>query len=254
MSAQTDPGQKTGLEQLALEMGQNDFISENVAFGTNMSIMETINGPWNDPDHHHTMYNASAKYIGAGVAYAGEFVFYTVDTGYWVGNAAPTPENLIVNSTPAGSVMPTAVPVVAATPLMDGTVKHIVQGGQTLWTISAVYNVPLEELQELNGFEPDVFLQPGDVVIIMPSYTPTSTPIGKPSATLPPRYSHTPSPAGPQRTSVPYNPSTKTATVGEIRELQFQRSGKNPTVTILAIIISGGTLLAALLVSIRKKD
>ncbi len=29
------------------------FISENVAYGTDMSIMEIINGPWNDPDHHH---------------------------------------------------------------------------------------------------------------------------------------------------------------------------------------------------------
>ena len=57
------------------------YISENVAYGQNSSIMEIINGPWNDPDHHHTMYNPSAKYIGAGVAYSGDLVFYTVDTG-----------------------------------------------------------------------------------------------------------------------------------------------------------------------------
>ena len=234
--------------------GATIFISENVAFGTDMSIMETINGPWNDPDHHHTMYNSNAKYIGAGVAYSGDFVFYTVDTGYWVGDPAPTPENPVVSITPAGSIIPTAVPVVAATPLPDGTVKHIVQGGQTLWTISAVYNIPLDELRELNGFEPDIFLQPGDVVIIQPSFTPTSTPIGKPSATLPPRYSHTPSLSAPQGTPIPFSPLTMTATEENIRELQFQRSAKNPIVTILAVIISGGTLLAALLYSTRKRD
>ncbi len=234
--------------------GATIFISENVAFGTDMSIMETINGPWNDPDHHHTMYNSNAKYIGAGVAYSGDFVFYTVDTGYWIGDPAPTPENPVVSITPAGSIIPTAVPVVAATPLPDGTVKHIVQGGQTLWTISAVYNIPLEELRELNGFEPDIFLQPGDVVIIQPSFTPTSTPIGKPSATLPPRYSHTPSLSAPQGTPILFSPLTMTATEENIKELQFQRSAKNPTVTILAVIISGGTLLAALLYSTRKRD
>jgi len=234
--------------------GADVYISENVAYGPDMSIMETINGPWNDPDHHHTMYNASAKYIGAGVAYSGDYVFYTVDTGYWIGDPAPTPEYPSVSITPAGSIIPTAVPVIASTPLMDGTVKHIVQGGQTLWTISAVYNIPLEELRELNGFEPDIFLQLGDVVIIQPSYTPTSTPIGQPSATPPPRYSHTPSLSTPQGTPIPFDPSTMTATEEKVRELQFQRSGKNPTVTILAVAISGGTLLAALFYSTRKRD
>ncbi|MGB2956637.1 MAG: LysM peptidoglycan-binding domain-containing protein, partial [Anaerolineales bacterium] len=229
-------------------------ISENVAYGTNMSIMETINGPWNDPEHHHTMYNPNAKYIGAGVAYSGDLVFYTVDTGYYVGDPAPTPEYPVVSGTPSASVFPSAVPVIVSTPLSDGTVKHIVQGGQTLWTIAAVYNIPLEILNEINGFEPDTVLLPGDEVIIQPSYTPTSTPIGEPSATLPLRFSHTPSLTAPKGTPVLFNLSTAKATEGLAIEPRFQSSGKNPTIIILAVIISGGTLLTALLFSLRKKD
>jgi len=234
--------------------GATPFISENVAYGTNMSIMETIDGPWNDPEHHHTMYNPSAKYIGAGVAYSGDVVFYTVDTGYYVGDPAPTPEYPAVSGTPSASVFPSVVPVIVSTPLSDGTIKHIVQDGQTLWTIAAVYNISLEVLNQINGFEPDTVLLPGDEVIIQPSYTPTSTPIGEPSATLPLRFSHTPSLTAPEGTPVLFKPSTAAATEYLPIEPRFQSSGKNPTIIILAVIISGGTLLTALLFSLGKKN
>jgi LysM repeat protein len=230
------------------------YVSENVAYGTDMSILETINGPWNDPEHKNTMFNPNYQYIGAGVAYSGSLVFYTVDTGYWVGDPAPTPQNPLISSTPSGSVFPTAVPVVVSTPMADGTVKHIIAGGQTLWTIAAVYNIPLEELRELNGLEPDAILNLGDEVIIRPSYTPTNTPIGQPSATLPPRFTHTPSPVGQQATAVEFIPSTPSQTVSTLAEPRFQARTKNPTIVILAVIISGGTLLCALFISLRRKD
>ncbi len=234
--------------------GATIYISENVAYGTNMSIMETINGPWNDPDHHNTMYGPNYKYIGAGVAYSGDVVFYTVDTGYYVGDPAPPPEYPAVSGTPSASVFPSVVPVIVSTPLSDGTVKHIVQGGQTLWTIAAVYNIPLEVLNQINGFEPDTVLLPGDEVIIQPSYTPTNTPIGEPSATLPPRFSHTPSLTAPEGTPVLFTLPTAEATKYLLVEPRFQSSGKNPTIIILAVIISGGTLLTALVFSLKKKD
>lgn len=234
--------------------GATIFISENVAYGLNMSIMETINGPWNDPDHHHTMYNPSAKYIGAGVAYSGDYVYYTVDTGYWVGDPAPTPEYPEISSTPSTSQEPTAVPVMVSTPMSDGTVKHIIAGGQSLWTIAAVYNISLEELRELNGLEPDAIMNLGDEIIIQPSYTPTNTPIGEASPTLPPRYSHTPSPVGPRGTAIPFSPSTPSPTDKTASEPRFRTNTKNPTVVILAVVISGGTLAAALVISLRNND
>ena len=234
--------------------GAEPFISKNVAYGQNASIMEIINGPWNDPDHHHTMYNPSAKYIGAGVAYSGDLVFYTVDTGYWVGDPAPTPENPAISITPSTSQEPTAVPVVVSTPMSDGSVKHIIAGGQSLWTIAAVYNISLEELREMNGLEPDAIMNLGDEVIIQPSYTPTNTPIGQASPTLPPRYSHTPSPVSPRGTSIPFSPATPSPTDIKASEPRFRTSAKNPTIVILAVVISGGTLAAALVFSLRNKN
>ncbi len=232
--------------------GAEPFISENVAYGQNASIMEIINGPWNDPDHHHTMYNPSAKYIGAGVAYSGNLVFYTVDTGYWVGDPAPTPENPVISFTPSSSQEPTAVPVVVSTPMSDGSVKHIIAGGQSLWTIAAVYNISLEELREMNGLEPEAIINLGDEIIIKPSYTLTNTPIGEASPTPPPRFSHTPSPVGSRGTSIPFSPVTPSPTNMTASEPRFRTSAKNPTIVILAVIISGGTLGAALVFSLRN--
>jgi len=234
--------------------GAEPFISENVAYGQNASVMEIINGPWNDPDHHHTMYNPNAKYIGAGVSYSGDLVFYTVDTGYWIGDPAPTPENPAISITPSTSQEPSAVPVLVSTPMSDGSVKHIIAGGQSLWTIAAVYNISLEDLREMNGLEPDVIMNLGDEVIIQPSYTPTNTPIGQASPTLPPRYSHTPSPVGPRGTSIPFLPATPSPTDITATEPRFRTSAKNPTIVILAVVISGGTLAAALVYSLRNRN
>ena len=234
--------------------GADIYVSENVAFWENGTILQVINGPWNDPEHHNTMYGPNYKYIGAGVAYSGNLVFYTVDTGYWIGDPAPTPENPAMTSTPSTSQEPTSVPVVVSTPMSDGTVKHIIAGGQSLWTIAAVYNISLEELRELNRLEPDAIMNLGDEIIIQPSYTPTNTPIGQASPTLPPRYSHTPSPVGPRGTAIPFSPAAPSPTAKTVSEPRFRTSSKNPTVVILAVVISGGTLTAALMISRRNKN
>jgi LysM repeat protein len=234
--------------------GAQVYISENVAYGLKMSIMETINGPWNDPDHIHTMYNPSAKYIGAGVAYSGDYVYYTVDTGYWVGDSAPKPEVPDISGTPATSLQPSAVPVVVSTPMADGTIKHVIAGGQSLWTIAAVYGITLEELRELNGLEPDAIMNLGDEIIIQPSFTPTNTPIGQASPTFPPRFTHTPSPVGTRGTAIPFSRATSSPTDQAASEPRFRTTTKNPTIVILAVVISGGTLGAALFFSLRNKN
>jgi LysM repeat protein len=159
-----------------------------------------------------------------------------------------------VSNTPPSPPEPTAVPVIVSTPLPDGTVKHIIAGGQSLWALSDAYNVPFEKLLELNDLEPDVILNPGDEVIISPSYTPTSTPIGEPSSTPPPRYTHTPSLGTPQGTDQSILPATAVPTETIIAEPRFRTSVKNPLIVIAAVFISGGSLVLALYFSLRKRD
>ena len=138
--------------------------------------------------------------------------------------------------------------------MSDGTVKHIIAGGQSLWTIAAVYNIPLEEIRLLNELEPDAIMNLGDEIIIQPSYTPTNTPIGQASPTLPPRYTHTPSPVGARGTAIQFSPATPSPTDKTATEPRFRTSAKNPTIVILAVLISGGTLAAALVFSVRNNN
>ena len=45
-------------------------------------------------------------------------------------------------------------------------ISHIMQEGQTLWTISAIYDVPLADLLLFNNLNPEEILQPGDEIRI----------------------------------------------------------------------------------------
>ncbi|MEJ2446652.1 MAG: CAP domain-containing protein [Anaerolineales bacterium] len=229
-------------------------VFQNVACGINLTITEILEDIWNEGSAQQNLLNPDSVYIGVGVAYAEDLVCYTVVSGFWVGEADPTQ---ILPSptagTPISSSMPSAVPIVVSTPGPDGTVKHTVEGGQALWIIASVYNIPLEELRELNQLEPDAVVNPGDVVIIKPSYTPTNTPIGQPSPTLPLRYTHTPSPAGYQTTQPIDSTENASTTDPVISEPRFRTSAKNPSIVIAAILISGITLAAAVLISIRNQ-
>jgi hypothetical protein len=75
-------------------------------------------------------------------------------------------------------------PVITATPRPDGSIVHVVQEGQTLWTIAAVYGLDLAQLLSLNGLAEDSFVHPGDEVIVRPAAT--ATPTDAPSPTVAP--------------------------------------------------------------------
>lgn len=160
---------------------------------------------------------------------------------------------LVVQPTNTAPTGPTVVPVIVSTPLPDGTVKHVIAGGQSLWSLSDAYGVAFEELLALNDLEPDAVLNPDDEVIISPSYTPTNTPIGEPSSTPPPRYTHTPSLGTPQSTDNSFSPASPAPTETVKVEPRFRTTVKNPLVIITAVVVSGGALGAALFFSLRKQ-
>jgi LysM repeat protein len=159
--------------------GASFFISENIAGGINLSIQSAIFQYWQDQAHLNTMLNPASRYIGAGVAESGNYVYYTVDVGYYSGAPAngstPAPT---VSSTKTG---PTAVaydPFVISTPQEDGTIIHVVGYGQSLIGIAKTYKVELNEVLQLNGLTMGSLIYPGDKIIIQTGIpiTPTPTP------------------------------------------------------------------------------
>lgn len=170
-------------------------------------------------------------------------------------NQIPGQRGLVVEATNTPTPTPpgTTAPLVLSTPLADGTIIHIIAAGQTLWSIVDAYGIPFETLLELNDLEPDAVLNLGTELIISPPHTPTSTPIGEPSNTPPPRFTHTPSLGTPQATEASFSPATPVPTETIQAEPRFRSSVKSPLVVITAVLISGASLGAALFFSLRER-
>ncbi len=75
-------------------------------------------------------------------------------------------------------------PFPTPTPGPDGRIVYIVQNGDSLWRISSVADIPLDELRILNNLGPDEVITPGQQLLlglggpsgIVPTYGPPPTP------------------------------------------------------------------------------
>ncbi len=141
------------------------FVSENIAGGYQMSLDEAV-AMWQGDDLHlNTMLGPDYRDAGAGVAANGDTVYYVLLAGYVAGAQAPaataTPE------APATAVEGGAgTPIQTSTPRPDGSVVHIVQPGETLWSIAIAYKVSIAQLMSQNGLPANAVLYPGNRLII----------------------------------------------------------------------------------------
>jgi len=106
--------------------GAQVFVSENIAGGMTMTIEKAIYEYWQDSLHLQTMLNPAALYIGAGVGNANGYIYYTVDTGYYVG--APGSSSEVIPQTTAGPAPtsgPTTDSFIKSTPQEDGAIIHV---------------------------------------------------------------------------------------------------------------------------------
>lgn len=155
--------------------GATFFISENIAGGTNLSVSEVIGWWMGDDLHLNTMLGANYAEIGAGVAVAGDFVYYTIDTAYVAGGS------YVPLATSASTLVPIYY-VLTATPNPDGSVVHVVQPGQTLIGIAEAYGISIAELKALNNMtSDDIYV--GDYLLIRLAGTPVPTETPTPTTT-----------------------------------------------------------------------
>lgn len=172
--------------------GATVFVSENIAQGTNLSAAEAVQWWTGDDPHWNTMMGANYRDIGAGVGCDGDMCYYTIDTGYVAGAVSANSTAPVAPATTGAAVG--ALPVLPATPLPDGSIVHTVQAGQTLWTVAAVYGIPLAKLLAQNGLTENSLLHPGDELLIRAASEPASTATPGLAATSTSR-APTPSPA-----------------------------------------------------------
>jgi len=172
--------------------GENISVSEIVKGGIDETPSSALAWWKTSPPHNNTMLTTYSREIGAGAATDGNGRWwYVADFGYQAGGAyLPSSSSTQAAAITAAPVM---IPVTKADPRPDGSIVHIVRTGQTLWTIAAVYEVPLEQVMELNGNNETIY--PGDEVTVAPAGSaPTVTPTTDLNATPIPSWTPTPLP------------------------------------------------------------
>lgn len=167
--------------------GQIIFISE-IIYGATSAGPDTAVSWWKTSQiHNDTMLATQYVHIGAGVAESGGRFYYTAVTGVPAGGEyVPSTSSGDEGDTVSEPVLP-VIPIVVATPQEDGSVLHIVRSGQTLWAISAIYEVDITQLLELNNLLLTSFIFPGDELYVQAASEPTPT-----DTQLPPTLAPTP--------------------------------------------------------------
>ena len=159
------------------------YLSEIIYGGTNAGINDAMTWWKNSSLHNSVMLAARYTEIGAGIAYSGDRAFFTAVLGGPTNSGSANPggsgtgdgsgSGSSLNSTDASFLVS---PVQKATPEADGSVIHIVQQGQTIWTIEAIYELEPGTLQELNEIPSYPYVFPGDELLIRPASEADETP------------------------------------------------------------------------------
>jgi len=220
--------------------GATIFLSENIIGGIGMDPATAVNWWTGDAPHLNTMIGANYTDIGAGVATGSDgTIYYTIDAGWVSGAPGPGPS---LPGNPSG-----AIPVQAASPNPDGSIVHVVQQGQALYTIAVIYGISLDELLALNDLTATSFIYPGDELLIRAANTATPTPAISETPTLTPTV-HTPTPSRTPRafgTPTPYRVAQSLGTPGE-GAAGGQTAGDSPAVDLRYALVGLIALALAL--------
>jgi LysM repeat protein len=154
-------------------------VFENIGGGLNASASHMVNRQWADYWHTHTMIGFTESYVGAGAAWDGSVVFYTLVVRRTGGFTHIQPTAAPPGSTPGAgqSTSVVEIPITTSTPNPDGSMQHRVAPGQTLWSIAELYGVNVADLIALNGLNANnPVIYAGRDLIIRAAHTPTPTP------------------------------------------------------------------------------
>lgn len=150
--------------------GSTVWATENFAVGSGGMGIDEIMAAWADPDHMRPAVEPSYCHVGAGVARASNGrIYYILQAAYVSGQACGS------SSSSGGAPQPGAVPnpvsqliipVKIATPDADGKTYHVVQAGQSFWSIAVAYQITIQDLEVWNNLSRNIPLQTGQRIFI----------------------------------------------------------------------------------------
>jgi LysM repeat protein len=156
--------------------GSKVWATENFAVG-NQSLDE-IMLVWSDADHMLPAVIAAYCNVGAGTARsANGMTYYILQAAYTAGKScgeytsSGTTTSQTGGTTNTGGVSQLIMPVKIATPDAEGKVFHVVQAGQTFWSIAIAYKITIKDLKSWNNLSQESTLKIGQKLFIPGSNT-----------------------------------------------------------------------------------
>ncbi len=164
--------------------GGTVWATENFATG-NMGLDE-IMAVWADPDHMRPATTAAYCHVGAGIAQTSDGRFYYILQAAYVsgqecGSSAPSVVNGTVQPGVPNPGFGLIQPVKIATADAEGKIFHVVESGQSFWSIAIAYQITINDLESWNNLSRDTPLTTGQKLFIPGKNTAgyaTPTPFG----------------------------------------------------------------------------
>ncbi|MBT7072030.1 MAG: LysM peptidoglycan-binding domain-containing protein [Anaerolineae bacterium] len=143
--------------------------TENFAMSSNGMGIDEIMAVWADPDHMRPAVTAAYCNVGAGVATVNGRTYYVLQAAYVSGQecgSSSSSGETSSSGTGAGTTSQLIVPVSIATSDADGKVYHIVQAGQSFWSIAIAYQISIRDLETWNNLSRESQLNAGQRLFI----------------------------------------------------------------------------------------
>jgi uncharacterized protein YkwD len=159
---------------LSGDLSLGGYRSENFIFGYQLSALGAVEAWRGDEPHLNTMISPNRSDIGAGVAVSADgAVYYVIDTALRTASGQPQsdadlylPGGLSGTPDPGAAVNQYIVPVSIATARPNGDVYHIVQYGQTLWSIAIGYGTKIDRIRALNHLGSGTTVYPNQLLLV----------------------------------------------------------------------------------------
>lgn len=171
--------------------GATVWATENFAVGVGGRTIDEIMLSWSDSEHMRPATNPAYCNVGAGIATSSNGrTYYVLQAAYTSGKACGEytsvggTENQPGGSTDEGrapGISQLIVPVKIAEPDEEGRIYHLVQAGQSFWSIAVAYKITIKDLETWNNLSREAGLRVGQKLFIPTENTAgyaTPTPVG----------------------------------------------------------------------------
>jgi LysM repeat protein len=161
------------------------WATENFAVSGGGMGIDQIMAVWADPDHMRPAVEPAYCNVGAGVATVNGKTYYVLQAAYVSGQACGSTSSSSGGTSQPGTgavgIPQIIIPVKIATPDEEGRIYHVVQAGQSFWSIAISYQTTIHDIENWNNISRGTPLQSGQRLFIPGKNTEgyaTPTPIG----------------------------------------------------------------------------